>query len=160
MIELEHIYKFNELYDKGVRPGDIVAVLSQYFDCGISWDYILLRDGFPDEYNAALCCYKDPRNPEKMHLYQVGFHWCGSLEHLRFRIVNDEEKKDFVNACISRLKTPMTDFFRGADIGYYAQILNSMLKWNLISKHTANKLNKELEKIHGVNLLKLYRKNY
>lgn len=135
-IKLENIYSYDELYDKGVRPGDIVALPSNRFKQGISWEYWLIRDGFPTELNTALCCYRDSRNPEIVYLDQIGFHWCGDYDHFDFRIPSNEEKKDFVDACINRLKEPISKQFPfGWGENEYSQILHSMKKWGLISEY-------------------------
>ena len=156
--ELENIYKFNELYENGIRPGDIVAIPSNRFECGISWNYVLLRDGFPQEYNTALCCHSDPRTPEKMHLYQIGFHWCGDISS-QFRIATDGEKEKFITACIDALNKPIESQWGWGEVDY-CEILHSMLEWGLINQIEANELNKKLKKVHGADLLKLYKKTY
>ena len=104
--ELGKLYKFDELKNLGVKTGDIVAHKSLKFDEGYSWEYVLLRNGFPEEFNTALCCYKDPRYPDRTFLTQIGFHWCGSTDSFDFRLINEKEKDDFVSACIDRLKIP------------------------------------------------------
>lgn len=153
---LENIYTFDELYNQGVRVGDIVAYDSLVFDCGLAWDYVLLREGFPQEFNTALCCYKDPRTPEKMYINQIGFHWCGSLSYFHFRKITEAERKEFIDTCIKALYKPITDEY-GWQLPHYAQILDSLVRYKLISKDKLYKINKDLKDIHNVNLLKEYK---
>ena len=42
----------------------------------------------------------------------------------------------------------------------YAQILGNMIRENLITKNEGKKLNNKLKKIHGIDLLNLYKRNY
>ena len=155
---LENIYTFNELYNKGVRVGDIVAYAANEFDCGIAWDYVLLRNGFPKEFNTSLCCYKDPR-VLKMHLYQIGFHWCGDTSSFRFRIPTEEEKKEFIEECIHRLKEPMQPDW-GWATPHYAQVLGALIQAKLIDKDDVTTLNEELKEIHNIDILKYYKEFY
>jgi len=148
-------YNFNELQNVGVKPGDIVAYNLRGFST--SWRYVLLRDGLPDKFTTALCCDKDKRNPDSMYLSQIGFYWVGDIDNLQFRLTTYDEKNAFVQACLTTLNEPITELsFWGKS--EYSQILHSMLKWGLISENEANKLNKKLKKLHGVNLLKTYDK--
>ena len=148
-------YNFNELQNVGVKPGDIFAFNLRGFNT--SWQYVLLRDGLPDKFTTALCCYKDKRNPDSMHLSQIGFCWVGDIDILNFRLTTYDEKNAFVQACVTALNKPITEqSFWG--INEYSQILYSILKWGLISENEVNKLNKKLKKLHGVNLLKTYDK--
>ena len=150
-------YNFNELQSAGVKPGDIVAFKLRGFNT--SWDYVLLRDGIPDKFKAALHCHKDKRNPNSMHLSQIGFYWVGDIDNLQFRLTTYDEKNAFVQACVTALNKPITgQSFWGKD--EYSQILHSMLKWGLVSENEVNKLNKKLKKLHGVDLLKTYDKLY
>lgn len=150
-------YNFDELQNVGVKPGDIVAFNLRGFNT--SWLYVLLRDGLPDEFNTALCCYKVKQNPESMHLSQIGFRWVGDTDNLHFRLTTNDEKNAFVQACIATLNEPITELSCWG-INEYSQILYSMLKWGLMSKNEVNVLNKNLKKIHGVDLLKIYDKFY
>ena len=156
--ELGKLYKFDELKNLGIKSGDIVAYKSLKLDEGYSWEYVLLRNGFPDEFNTALCCYKDPRYPDRTHLDQIGFHWCGSTDSFDFRLINEKEKGDFVNACIERLKTPYRRKYTLWKKDDYAQILGALMKHNLMSENELSNLNEELKKIHRVDLLKHYKK--
>lgn len=150
-------YDFDELQDVGVKPGDIVAFNHRWIDA--PWEYVLLSDGFPDKFNTSLCCHKVKQNPESMHLSRIGFCWVGDTDNLHFRLTTNDEKNTFVQACITTLNEPITELsFWGKN--EYSQILHSMLKWGLISENEANKLNKKLKKLHGVDLLKIYDKFY
>ena len=158
--ELGKLYKFDELKDLGVKTGDIVAYQSIKLDEGYSWEYVLLRNGFPEEFNTALCCYKDPRYPDRTFLGQIGFHWCGSTGSLNFRLINEKEKDDFVNACIEKLKTPYIRKYSLWKKEHYAEILGALIKYNLIGEDELSSLNEQLKKIHRVDLLKYYKKYY
>ena len=100
-------YNFNELQNVGVKPGDIVAFNLRWSNT--SWEYVLLRDGLPDKLNTALCCHKDKRNPNSMHLSQIGFEWIGDIDNLQFRLTTYDEKNSFVQACITALNEPITE---------------------------------------------------
>ena len=156
--ELGKLYKFDELKKLGVKPGDIVAYRSICLDEGYCWDYVLLRKDFPEYFDTSLCCYKDPRLPNHTHLYQIGFHWCGSTGSFNFRLINEKEKDDFVNACIERLKIPYRRKYALWKKDHYAQILGALMKYNLMSEDELSNLNEELKKIHRVDLLKYYKK--
>lgn len=158
--ELGKLYKFDELKNLGVKTGDIVAYKSIKLNEGYAWEYVLLRNGFPDEFNTALCCYKDPRYPDRTFLTQIGFHWCGSTDSFDFRLINEKEKDDFVSACIDRLKIPYRYDYSLWKKEHYAQVLGALIKYNLISEDELSNLNKELKKIHRADLLKYYRKYY
>lgn len=150
-------YNFNELQNVGVKHGDIVAFRLRGFNA--SWEYVLLRDGLPDKFKTALCCHKDKRNPNSMHLSQIGFYWVGDIDNLQFRLTTYDEKNAFVQACVTTLNEPITELSCwGKD--EYSQILYSMLKWGLIDENEVNELNKKLKKLHGVDLLKTYDKLY
>lgn len=156
---LGKLYNFNELYENGVRAGDVVATPALETKNGTSWDYWLLREGLPKELNVSLCCYKDPRKPGWMHLCGLGFHWCGDTKWLKFRLLGESEIKDFVDTCISTLKEPIDEnSFYGMDD--YAQVLHSLIRHKLISYFEAEKLDRELKKIHGVSLISHFRKNF
>lgn len=150
---------YNELYDNGVRVGDIIAQPWRHKE-GIAWEFVLLRKNFPENYDASLCCYLPPSPQDKMYLTQIGFHWCGDVENLKFRKATEEERKMFIDACIRRLKVPIDKDGWGWQKEHYSQILGNMRREKLISNKEADKLNKELMDIHGVDLLKFYKETY
>lgn len=158
--ENEFPLTFNDLKDNGIGVGDIVA--SKDSSTSKVTNYYLLRNGFPENFNTSLCCNEVGN---KLHLYQIGFHWIGDISRFRFRKISDEEKQSFINACIETLKTPM----KRADDGHiifgwsedqYANILANMIRYGLVSEYMGKKLNSELKKIHGIDLLREYKKNY
>lgn len=156
---LEGILTFDELAKHGVKPGDIVARPAGQYENGVAWNYHLLCKDFPDYFDVSICCHKDPRTPHQMmHLYQIGFHWCGSKDSLLFRIATPGEKEDFINSCIETLKNPLDECTW--DIDHRSQILHNMVRDGLISKSLGQKLNRELKEIHGTDLLKYYKKHY
>lgn len=155
----------------GVREGDIVAVN------GSMKEYVLLRNGIPEAYNTALCCNI---NDKKLHLFQIGFHWCGDITQ-KFCKVTLEEIAAFKSACIEALKKPIVrqkfkykekdketgkevekeaEHVFGWDENYYAEIFGALIDYKLISLSSAYELNKELKKIHKVDLMKIYNKFY
>ena len=150
---------YKELFKSGIRHGDIVAEAWKCKD-RIAWNFMLLRSTFPKYYDTSLCCSLLPTDENKMHLSQIGFHWCGSTDSLKFRKATDEEKKMFIDACISRLHTPVDPDGWGWGLNEYAQIIGNMQRDKLLTKTQAKKLSKELVSIHGVNLLKLYQERY
>lgn len=163
--------KLRELSKYGIKEGDIVvAERSATFS---SRDYFLLSDGFPNELNTLLCCNELPNND--LHLYQLGFHWCGSEDYFSFRKATDVEKSKFIDACKKRLLEPLNDnSFWG--IEYYSQILHSLSKCNDLNDEEIKEMNKGLTSLHkdrikkflkeneinkrGVTLLKLYEITY
>ena len=149
----------NELFKKGIRHGDIVAEAWKRKD-KIAWNFMLLRSTFPKYYDTSLCCSLLPTDENKMHLSQLGFHWCCSTDSLKFRKATDEEKKMFIDACISRLHTPVDPDGWGWGLNEYAQIIGNMQRDKLLTKTQAKKLSKELVSIHGVDLLKLCEERY
>ena len=168
----EEFHTLQEIYDMGIREGDIVAVN------GCMKEYVLLRDGIPDEYNTALCCTINKY--KTLHLCQIGFHWCGDITQ-RFCKATPEEIAAFKTACIETLKKPIhhniikykvkdketgeeiekeyDDVF-GWDEDCYAQILGALVKYNLMSQSSAYEFSKKLESIHKVDLMKLYTKKF
>ena len=161
--ELGKLYTIEELYGLGVRPGDIVAGQGGKLDCGICWDYNLIRNGWPEEFNTALVAYKNPKEPTTMFPSELGYHWAGKMDSLQFRLVCKEEVEEFVNAWIEALRHPdNTDDsdFLGWGLDHYCQIMHALVKWGLINEYQTKKLKAELKKIYGVDLIKEYRKRY
>ena len=155
------LYSFEELYKRGVRPGDVVAQFGYKCEHGPTWNYVLLRDGIPEEYNTALCSSRNPEMPENVHGYQIGFHWCGPIEQ-RFRLITKEELKDFIDSWITRLKEPIHDYngISGWDESHYAQILGALAMNNLLTAKELVKLNNELKDIHGLDILNIFEERY
>jgi hypothetical protein len=154
------LYSFEELYKRGVRPGDVVAVLGPRRDNGPTWEYVLLRDGIPEEYNTALCSYRTPETPEKVYGNQIGFHWCGPITQ-RFRLITKEELGDFINSWIIRLKEPFNYLWNSGWYEIeYAQILGALAMNNLLTSSELVKLNKELKDIHNFDILKIFQDRY
>lgn len=157
--ELGKLYKFDELKNLGVKVGDIVAYRSTRFDEGYCWEYVLLKEDFPNNLDVALQCYKDPRMPRIMLGASLGYHWCGSLLGFNFRLINEQEKDDFLNAFIARLR-----FEEYPNIGlgddYKCQVIHALKKYRLLPKKAVDKFNQELQKKFNVNLLKLYTLKY
>jgi len=156
---IKNLYKFEDLEKNGVKSGDIIAYLYNEKENGFCWNYVLLRDTFPNNFDTALCCFKMPEKPNKMTIYQVGFHWCGSTDCLKFRIIGEEEKQEFIETCISRLKMKINKNMLW-DIDIYSQIFAALIKYKLISEDKITNLNEELKIIHGVDLIKYYKKHY
>ena len=149
--ELGKEYSIEELKELGVGPGDIVAMRSFRTDNGPAWNYYLLKKDFPEEFDTALCCSKDPvHNPEHAHLCMLGFHWCGSKDYMRFRLISPKEKKDFVQACIVALQEP----FEFWDEFHHAQILHGLVRYGLIGDRVKRRLYMDLERVHGVDFRK------
>ena len=156
----DNLIPFSELYKNGVRPGDIVVEAWKTKN-RIAYNFMLLRSTFPKYYDTSLCCNLLPQEFEgKMHLYQIGFHWSCSTDSLKFRVATKEERKAFIEACISRLHTPVDPDGWGWGINEYAQIIGNMRRDKLISDAKARKLSKELIEIHGVDLLKHCKETY
>lgn len=175
----EKLYTLQELCDNfNVREGDIVGVCSNSLSNKVD-EFVLLRNGVPEEYNTSLCCnlLKDGKT---MHLNQIGFHWCGSINQ-KFRIATKEEKAEFKQACIDALKKPIirqkviikdkdkttgeiiekeVEHVHGWDENCYAQILSALIRYDLMSQSSAYELNKELKKIHSIDIMKIYNKFY
>ena len=154
----EGIMTYDEMC-KVSEVGDIVAYPTYAISgCGVAWDYVLLRENFPEDFDTALCCNKDPREPFKANLCQIGFHWCGSKDNFSFRQINEKEKEDFVNACLDAIKKPILPEGWGWNKDHYAQILGALIKYGLITEYKAKQINKELKAIHGVDILSIYNK--
>ena len=159
----EFPFTFDELKDNDVKVGDIVA--AKFSSASKNINYFLLRKGFPEDFNTSLCCSCfDDDDIFDMSLYQIGFHYEGAPTY-RFRKTTEEERQAFIKACTRALHEPI----RKNDSGYipygwdedeYAQVLGNMVRDGLISMDKGKKLSKELEKIHNVDLLKLYKMNY
>ena len=168
----DEFHTLQEIYDVGVREGDIVAVKSSMKE------YVLLSSGIPDEYNTALCCNIIDENT--LHLYQIGFHWCGNITQ-KFCKATKKEIDAFRTACIEAIKKPIVrqkikykvkdkktgkevekeyEDVWGWDEDCYAQILGSLIRYKLLSLDKVKELNKELKKIHKVDILKLYNKKW
>lgn len=149
----DELIDFEHLGENGIKAGDIVAVTSSLGGNKISAFY-LLRSGLPDKLNTALCCGILPN--EDLYLAQLGFAWQGAVRQ-KFRKATEEECNKFIDACIKELKDKkstwcgrpgsVTDNFR------LDQILASMIKWNLITKDDAKKLDRSLKRIHGRSVL-------
>lgn len=154
----EFPFTFDELKDNDVKVGDIVASKSSPHTNFT--DFCLLRKGFPEHYDTSLCCNLTSNG---MHLYQIGFHYKGKPSS-RFRKTTEEERQMFIDACIKTLHEPIKKDENGHVWGWdedlYAQILGNMVRDGLISMYQGEKLSKELKKIHNVDLLKLYKRNY
>jgi hypothetical protein len=160
--ELGKLYKFDELKNLGVKIGDIVAYRSTRLDEGYCWEYVLLKEDFPNNLDVALQCYKDPRTPHIMCGASLGYHWCGSLLGFDFRLINEKEKDDFLNAFIARLsfeELPNRGF-DFMDDDYKCQVIHAIKKYGLLPKKTVDKLNQALQKKFNINLLKLYTLKY
>lgn len=157
--ELESMVPFKDLWKMGVRVGDIIAVPLGENDCGIAWQYTLLRNGFPEYWDTSLVTYKDPRDPKRMFFAQIGFHWCGSTD-FGCRIATEGEKKDFIDCCVEMLKKPRVNEWGWFDDTYKAQILYNMKRDGLISRHVAARINKDMLALHGIDLLKTYKANF
>ena len=149
----EFPYTFDELVKNGVKVGDIVASKSSPSTKVV--DFCLLRKGFPEDYNTSLCCNNVA---DGLYLYQIGFRYMGKPSY-RFRKTTDEERQMFIDACIKTLKTPIVENW-GWQIEHYEQILGNMVRDGLISMYKGEKLSAELKKIHKVDLLREYKKNY
>lgn len=143
----DEFIEFKDLEKHGIKAGDIVACPSLFGGNEIC-DYYLLRNGLPTNFNTALCCNILPNG--KMHLYQIGFTWQGEVKH-KFRKTTEEERQKFIDACIEALKDKNSTW---RQFNLIDQILANMIKWNLITKENAKKLNKSLIKIHGEDILK------
>ena len=155
----EFPFTFDELKDNDVKVGDIVA--AKFSSTSKNVNYFLLRKGFPEDFNTSLCC---DSIGDGQHLYQIGFHWQG-FNPYRFRKTTDEEREAFIDACVKTLHEPMHrndkgEIVFGWDEDMYAQILGNMVRDGLISMYKGEKLSKELKKIHNVDFLKLYKRNY
>ena len=169
-VKLEGIHSYEELESLGVKQGDIIAHVGSITKKGPTWHYDLLRkfprpeEGFPKELCVSLCCYKNPEYLNVgMSLYENGHIWCGPFPR-HFRIVGKEERKEFIEACIKTLKEPIRRRKDRSAFGWneddYCQTLYNMIRDGLISKAEGSDLNKELIKIHRIDLLKHYRKKY
>jgi hypothetical protein len=157
---LEKTYTFEQLKEIGVKPGDIVAWVGSCFEEGLSWDYATLSNKFPEEFAVTNCCYKDPRYLEMgMHPYDLGWYWVGSIRQI-FRLPTEEEKKEYVQACINCLFKPIEYFDDGRVFGWglkeYACLLHELHNYGHITMERARKINRGLKKIHGADLLKTY----
>lgn len=147
--EEDEFIPFDKLAEHGIKPGDIVI--------NKSGDSFLLRDGFPDDFNTALCCNKLLNG--SFHLSQIGFQWVGSTNGIKYRKATDEEREKFKEACIVSLNGRIYEesIWKEQE---YAQILHSMFQWNLIDKEEHDALNKKLKIRLGVDLKKLYKEVY
>lgn len=157
--DLENLHTFEELADLGVTRGSIVAYPGTvYENIGVSWDYVLLREGtLLGNFDTSICCYKDPRYPSQpMNLFQIGFHWQGSTDRFKFRIANEKEIEEFKKACTDVILNPSEFWTREEK----SQILHNMKRDGLISDYMARKINKQYKDEYGVDLLKVYRKYY
>ena len=156
----EFPFTFSDLEKNGIKVGDIVAAKESSRSKYVH--YYLLRKGFPKEFNTSLCCCGNSYS-NGIKLYQIGFHYVGTPRN-RFRKTTEEEREAFINACIETLHEPI----KRADNGYalswdedhYANILGNMIRDGLITESKGRRLNTELKKIHGVDLLKEYKKKY
>lgn len=152
--ELGKLYKFDELKNLGVKIGDIVAYRSTRLDEGYCWEYVLLKEDFPNNLDVALQCYKDPRTPYETFPL-LGYHWCGSI-NFEFRLICEKEKDDFVNACVKRMYSDVSFY----DNEYKCQIIHNLKKYKLLPDRKIYEINNYLEKKFGVDYLKLYEKTY
>ena len=146
----------------------------------MSSHYLFDEDEEFIEHFDYRCDWEIHENYELVHSVNSDFKFTQEQWNDLFRRLI--EKAEFKQACIEALKKPIikekviiknkdsvtgeitekeVERVRNAwDENCYAQILGALIKYNLISQSSAYELNKELKKIHGVDIIEIYNKYY
>lgn len=151
----EQFIPFDKLIENGIGVGSILKTSNN--------NYYLIRDGFPKEFNVALCCNKLVNGD--FHLYQLGFHWCGSTNSFKFRLITEYEKCCFIDTCVAVVMNAEcydenNDKWNAFNVADCSQILDSLYRYGLIDKVRYLMINDLIKRTHKVDLIKYFDKHY
>ena len=151
----EQFIPFDKLIENGIGVGSILKTSNN--------NYYLIRDGFPKEFNVALCCNKLVNGD--FHLYQLGFHWCGSTDSFKFRLITEYEKCCFIDTCVAVVMNAEcydenNDKWNAFNVADCSQILGSLYRYGLIDNVHYLMINDLIKRTHKVDLIKYFDKHY
>ena len=155
----ERIIPFGKLIENGVGVGSIIKTPN-------SLDYYLITDGFPKEFNIALCCEKLGNG--YFHLYKFAFHWSISRETLDsfvFKLITEDEKRRFIDGCVDVIlnaenyhEHDVWGWYKKYNIARSSYVLDSLYRYGLIDKVRYFGINDLIKRTYNVDLVKYFDK--